>query len=37
MLLRKYHAVALANDAAAHAPCLGPQRKLILTAIVLMF
>ena len=33
--LRKHHDVTLAeNDLAAYAPCLGPHRKLILTAIL---
>ena len=35
ILLRKYHDVALAaNAAAAYTPCLRPHGKLILTAIL---
>ena len=38
MLLRKYHDVILAeNAAAAYTPCLRPYRKLILRAILLKF
>ena len=36
MLLRKYHDMTLAaNDAAAYTSCLGPHRKIILTAFLL--
>ena len=36
--LREYFDVTFAeNDAAAYTPCLGPHRKLILTAILLKF
>ena len=38
MLLHKNLNVTLAkNDAAVYTPCLGPHKKLILTAIVLKF
>ena len=36
VLLLEHHDVTFAgNDAAAYPPCLGPHRKLILTAILL--
>ena len=36
--LRKQHDVIFAeNDSAAYTPCLGPPRKLIMTAILLNF
>ena len=36
--LLEYHDVTYAeNDAAAYTACLGPHRKLILTAILLKF
>ena len=36
--LREQHGVTFAkNEAAAYTPCLGPNRKLILTAILLKF
>ena len=38
MLLCKYYDVTLAaKDAAAYTPCLRPHRKLMLTAILLIF
>ena len=36
--LRKHHNVTFAeNDLAAYTQCLGPHRKLIMTAILLIF
>ena len=35
--LREHHVTFPEDDAAAYTPCLGPQRKLILTAILLKF
>ena len=38
MSLRKHHNVTFAeNDPAAYTQCLGPHRKLIMTAIQLNF
>ena len=38
MLLREHPDVTFAeNDAAVYTPCLGPHRKLILTAILVNF
>ena len=38
MSLGKYHDMTLAaNNAVAYTPCLGPYKKLILTAVLLKF